>query len=174
MIVVTGDVHSNILQRFSYRQYPELRELIESDYVIIAGDFGCPWYNPELKCYDYWTRPGAEKEEHYKLNFLNNKPWKTIVVMGNHDNYDLVEKMPYTEIGGAKVRQCYYDNVLYENIYYVDTPQYMYLQEKKLLLVPGAMSHDAEVVFDWDDPCLKQKVKQAEKEHKWYRIKHFS
>lgn len=179
MLYFSGDIHGNPIERFSFKHHPELRELTQDDYVFILGDCGVPFYNPDLGFYDYWTRPGAEKAEHYLLHWLNEKPWTTIFIRGNHDNTDLIKLMPWTKLGHADVRQMCYQEVVYDKIYYVDTPQFMYLQGQKLLIIPGAESHDADYIFDYDDPLTKGYIKTIEKknangEDVWYRVNHVS
>ena len=180
MIILTGDCHGNLTQRFSYRSNPCLKNLTEKDYVIVLGDFGVPWFNPELEFYDLWTKPDSNKEEHYLLKFLNDKPWTTIVLMGNHDNYDLVEHMPLVEFHGANVRHCVYQNKLYHKIYYVETPQIMTLDGIEFMMIPGADSHDTDYIFDYDDPNVKKYIKHINHENykhgtdTTYRVNHFS
>ena len=45
----------------------------KDDYVIICGDFG------------YWDE---SKEQKYWLKWLDGKPFTTLWVDGNHENYD--------------------------------------------------------------------------------------
>lgn len=52
MIYVTGDIHANPIGRFSFKTHPELRKLTEHDYMIVLGDCGVPFYNPELDFHD--------------------------------------------------------------------------------------------------------------------------
>ena len=76
MIYITGDIHRNPI-RFSSRFFPEGKDMTKDDYVIVCGDFGLIW--------DY---EGESSEENYWLNWLDNKPWTTLFVPGNHENYD--------------------------------------------------------------------------------------
>ena len=74
MLYFTGDTHGELTMRFSYNHNPQLRQLDENDIVFILGDCGRPWFNPELKFYDEYTKPGSEKSDIYELNFLNSHP----------------------------------------------------------------------------------------------------
>lgn len=179
MLYFTGDVHSNIIERFSYSRHPELRDLTEDDIVFVLGDFGCPWFNPDFHFYDFWLKPGKEKEEHYKLNFLSEKPWTTIIVAGNHDNYDLIKKMPLVELGGAEVCQMYYDRKIYNNIYYIETPQFMEIQGQKLLLIPGAESHDVDFLIEPKNVHAKDFLRYVQRQERngeqiFYRVNNFT
>ena len=82
MIFVTGDTHARF-ERFSSRNFPLGRELVKSDYIIIAGDFG-----------GIWDINQSTGQESYWLDWLNDKPWTTLFVDGNHENFDRLENMP--------------------------------------------------------------------------------
>lgn len=176
----TGDIHGNAIQRFRYKQQPWMRELTKDDYIFVLGDCGIPFFNPDLEFYDYWTQPGAEKAEIYQLEWLASRPEKYIFIRGNHDNTDLIHEMPHTKIAHADVRQMFYINKKYDNIFYVDMPQFMYLQGKKLLIIPGAESHDMDVLFDAKEEWAKEDIKEythyckMHGEEPLYRVKHFS
>lgn len=72
MIYITGDCHGD-WRRFSLDCFPEQKEMTRNDYVIICGDFGL-WHDTS--------------SERYWLDWLNNKPFTTLFVDGNHENYD--------------------------------------------------------------------------------------
>ena len=74
------------------------------NYVFICGDFGGVWEINRLNSEE-------PKNERYGLNWLDSKPFTTLIVPGNHENYDrltgiiderllnswLYEKMPAPE-----------------------------------------------------------------------------
>lgn len=86
-IYVTGDTHGSanrgsfrvdgFLHRFSVESFPEQKELTKSDFAVICGDFG-----------GVWNYSGETKEEKYALDWLEKKPFTTLFVPGNHENYD--------------------------------------------------------------------------------------
>lgn len=99
-IWVTGDIHGSIdIAKLSYRRWPEGRLLTRDDFVIIAGDFGMPW--------------SGSNDELYWLDWLNNRPWTTLYVDGNHECFPYLEDLPVTERWGGKV-QAYpeYPNII--------------------------------------------------------------
>lgn len=76
MIYITGDCHRDF-SRFNTKNFPEQYEMTKEDYVIICGDFGGVW--------DY----GKEsKEEEHLLDWLDGKPFTTLFVSGNHENFE--------------------------------------------------------------------------------------
>ena len=90
-IWITGDIHGGIdIAKLSYRRWPEGRLLTREDFVIIAGDFGMPW--------------SGSNDELYWLDWLNNRPWTTLYVDGNHECYPYLEDLPVTERWGGKVQ----------------------------------------------------------------------
>jgi len=74
MIFITGDTHGDF-DRFTSRNWPIGKTLTKDDYVIICGDFGGVWNYPGHKSYD---------QQEYNLNWLNDKPFTTLFVDGNH------------------------------------------------------------------------------------------
>ena len=105
-LLITGDIHSEVCKRFSFKQHPELRTLTDKDFMIIAGDFGAIWN---------WT--GNSKEDKYYLDFVNSKPWKTIVVLGNHECYPIYEQMPHITpsfLYSGSMYHCEYMGKIYE------------------------------------------------------------
>lgn len=80
MIYVTGDIHGDIdIHKLNTQNFPEQSNLTKDDYVIICGDFGLVWDDSNY-C-KYW------------LKWLDNKPWTTLFVDGNHENHDMLDAM---------------------------------------------------------------------------------
>lgn len=88
-IYVTGDMHGSVpfyswrrvpvdgfMHRLSADNFPEQEEMTKEDYVVICGDFGGVWEMFETK---------KEKEA---LEWLEHRPFTTLFVPGNHENYD--------------------------------------------------------------------------------------
>lgn len=136
-IYLTGDIHGNPCERFSFSKHPTLWELTKDDIVFILGDFGLPWgiENPARE--QSW-----KQEELYYLNWLSEKPWTTIALAGNHDDRCAISLMKEVDLFGGKARQFSTDGRTYNNIFYVDNPTAMKIDGIKYLLIPGARSHD--------------------------------
>ena len=94
-IWITGDIYGNP-QRFSTDIFYEQKEFSgnkDDNVVIILGDFGLVW--------DY---KGENKKEKYWLDWLENKPFTTVFVDGNHENYKRLNIYSVKEWNGGKVQ----------------------------------------------------------------------
>ncbi|MBP3380150.1 MAG: metallophosphoesterase [Ruminococcus sp.] len=92
MIFITGDIHGSYdIHKFSTSVFSKQKELSRSDYMIICGDFGLVWSN--------------SAEERYWLKWLDSKPWTTLWIDGNHENFDLLKEYPVEEWHGGQVQK---------------------------------------------------------------------
>ena len=64
--------------------------MTKQDYVIICGDFGGVW--------------DGSKREKYWLDWLEDKPFTTLFVSGNHENYNLLSEYATEYWHGGKVQ----------------------------------------------------------------------
>ena len=76
MIFVTGDCHSEF-NKLSSAAFPEQKDMTKDDVVIICGDFG-----------GIWDTDTDSRYENYWLQWLDEKPFTTVFVDGNHENFD--------------------------------------------------------------------------------------
>ncbi len=88
MIYLTGDTHGD-LARFSSACWEVGKTLSKEDYLIILGDFGVLWQQDSFD--NYW------------LNWLSKKPWTTLFLDGNHENFDLIDNLPTIKMFGDEV-----------------------------------------------------------------------
>ena len=79
MIFITGDCHGDY-RRFRTDIFIEQKEMTKDDFVIVCGDFGL------------WDESGEQK---YWRKWLSGKPFTTLWVDGNHENYDLLNTDVY-------------------------------------------------------------------------------
>lgn len=125
MIYITGDIHGNP-ERFGRKQLAEKGLSIGAgDYVIICGDVGLLW------------NPAKTKETEW-LDWLEKKPFTTLFVDGNHENFDLLNAMPVTELHGGKVHQ------IRENVYHLMRGEIFDIEGKSFFCFGGAKSTDKE------------------------------
>ena len=78
-IYITGDTHGEF-QRFTTRNFSQLKGMNRDDYIIITGDFGGVW--------------AGEQVDRHDLDLLEDKPFTTLFVDGNHENFDLLNTYP--------------------------------------------------------------------------------
>lgn len=148
MLLVTGDTHGNF-SRFSKRNYGQY--LDKNDIVIICGDFGLLW--EEDKEFLYWKK------------LFNERPWTTLFVAGNHENYNMLESYPIEEWNGGKIRR------IGEKVIHLERGQIFEIEGKKIFTFGGASSHDVEGgILDRNDEDFRLKVLQLKKNHMNYRI----
>lgn len=153
MIYITGDCHGNF-GRFSEEVFPEQKNMTKDDYVIICGDFG-----------GVWSINQKEKGEIEHLNWLNDRPFTTLFVDGNHENYDRLRRFPLMHWKGGKVHR------IRPSVYHLMRGQVFEIEGKKFFTFGGAQSHDIDGgIFEADDPNLKLKVREAHKRNLPYRI----
>lgn len=124
MIFVTGDTHGDFC-RFSSQSFLEQSEMTKEDIVIICGDFGGIW--------DYRGETSYEK---YWLNWLEEKPFTTCFVDGNHENFNRLYDMPIEHWNGGKVHK------IRPSIIHLMRGQVFELQGLKFFTFGGASSHD--------------------------------
>lgn len=113
MIYITGDTHANIdIARNNYLD----KHLKDTDILIVLGDFGYTWTSKTLKLWD--------------------KPFITLCVDGNHDNFDYLSSCPKTELFGSEVQ------VVKKNTYRLITGNMYTINNKRFFVFGGALSID--------------------------------
>lgn len=151
-IIVTGDIHGNPFQRLNLENFPEGKTYTKEDYVIILGDFGLVWDDSAM--------------EHSCLDWLENKPWTTLFIDGNHENYDLLNKFPIEEWGGGCVQK------IRPSVIHLLRGEVYDIGGYKFLAMGGARSHDIQDgVLEVGDPRIKIWKKDN---FKLFRINHIS
>lgn len=89
MIYITGDIHGSP-ERLGVHSFYEQKEMTRDDIVIICGDFGM-----------VWEESGESASEQYWLKWLEDKPFTTVFVCGNHENFDRLYQYPVKEWHGG-------------------------------------------------------------------------
>lgn len=160
-IYVTGDTHGadsfgahsvdGFIPRLNTKNFPDQKNMTKDDIVIICGDFGGVWD----------TNPIESSTERYALNWLDKKPFTTVFVPGNHENYDrltgihdprlidswiyknispaarekLITGYPQTSWNGGMVRQ------IRPSVFMAESGIFT-IQGRTCLFIGGAASHD--------------------------------
>lgn len=91
-VYVTGDTHGGFdLEKILETSWPEGQALSRSDYLIICGDFGFPWnYSREV-----WD----------DITLIEDQPWTTLFVDGNHERYDYWAARPIELWHGGRTQR---------------------------------------------------------------------
>lgn len=119
-ILFIGDTHGSIdLDKLSEEKVKEL-QLNNNDVIIHCGDIGVPWNENDLSVLEYWR----------------NLPCQVIVNLGNHENYNWIEKQPLIERYGGKGYQ------MGENIFAPLIGEILTVHGKTFWFYPGAYSID--------------------------------
>lgn len=123
MIFITGDTHCPIdISKLNTDRFPAQKELHKSDFVIICGDFGAVW--------------DGSKSDAYWQSWLNDKPFTTLFIDGNHENFDLLNQYPVVDYCGGKAHQ------IMPSIYHLMRGEIFTIDGLKFFTMGGAASHD--------------------------------
>ena len=158
MLYFTGDIHGNPI-RLSSKSFKEGRTLTKNDYVVICGDFGLVW--------DY---RGESKQESIFLDWLDSKPFTTLFVDGNHENFDRLDSYRVERWNGGDV------HMIRPSVIHLMRGQIYSIDGVKLFSFGGARSHDiSDGILDKADSNWKVKAKNMESLGKnLYRVRGLS
>lgn len=138
-IYITGDTHGDV-RRLNTTSFYEQKELTKDDYVIILGDFGLVW--------DY---KGESREERNWLNWLEDKPFTTLFIDGNHENHDRLREMSVEMWNGGKVHK------VRSSVIHLMRGQVFNIDGLKIFTFGGASSHDIkDGILEPGDPRIKK------------------
>lgn len=126
MIYVTGDIHGGFdIHKLSSKELRSAGVRIKKDdYVIVCGDFGLVWDN--------------KPEERYWRKWLDEKPWTTLFVDGNHENFELLNAYPVEEWHGGYIHR------VSEKLIHLMRGNVFSLEGATFFAFGGAASHDKE------------------------------
>ena len=123
MIYLVGDIHGKIdIAKLNPKNFPQGNTLTKKDYVIVLGDFGLLWSNND--------------KERYWLKWLDSRPWTTLFLDGNHENFDMINKLPLIAKFGGIVGK------VSDSIYHLRRGEIYIINGKKFFVFGGANSID--------------------------------
>ena len=99
--------------------------MTKDDLVIICGDFGGVW--------DY---RGETKYEQYWLKWLEERPFTTLFVSGNHENFDRLSEYPEEKWHGGCVHK------IRPSVLHLMRGEIYEIEGKSFFAFGGARSHD--------------------------------
>jgi predicted phosphodiesterase len=135
-LFVTGDTHGNACSEFeklNSTNFPVGKSLTSEDIVVILGDFGLLF------------KPDLTREEFYWLNWLSEKPWTTLFIDGNHENFERLNTLPESSKWGGKVGVVDLSidtSKMKKPIYHLKRGQVFEINGKKIFTMGGALSID--------------------------------
>ena len=141
MIYITGDTHGGF-QRFGMKYFSAQRRMSRDDCTIICGDFGGLWADTPAEA--YW------------LDWLEEKPFTTLFVDGNHENFDRLNALPVHEWHGGKV------HYIRPHVIHLMRGQVFEIGGLTFFTMGGAQSHDIQ------DGVLDPKAPDFEREY-WFK-----
>ena len=151
MIYITGDTHGDWMSRLRTNAFPEQKEMTKDDYVIVCGDFGI-WHDTN--------------QERHNLKWLDDKPFTTLFVDGNHENFDRLYTMPVSEWNGGNV------HFIRPHIIHLMRGQVFEIDGVSLFTFGGASSHDIQDgILEKNDPRVSEWSKIP---FKMFRVNHSS
>ncbi len=134
---VAGDIHGRPQLNLSSDAFPEGPGLSKKDVVIVLGDFGLLWSKRR------------SKEEAKWLKWLDDKPWTTCFIDGNHENFDLLDNLQEREMFGN------YVGIVGHSVFHLKRGIVYRINNKKILTIGGAHSSDR-AYREWGKSMWKQ------------------
>ena len=128
MIYLTGDIHGHhSINKLASSNFPEGKNLTKKDFVVILGDFGLLW------------KDEPDSNELYWMKWLTEKPWTTLIVPGNHENWDRIYRLKTVKKFGAPIGK--YNS----SIYFMKRGEIYNIDNHTIFNMGGAYSIDRDV-----------------------------
>lgn len=120
-IFITGDTHGDIdFHKLNTENFP-IEGLTRDDYVIVCGDMGIVW---------------GSNSDRYMQKWWESKPWTTLFVDGNHENFHKLYEYPVEEWHGGKIHR------IMPHVYHLMRGQIFDIDGHSFFAMGGAASHD--------------------------------
>lgn len=125
MIYITGDLHGQYdIKKLAPKNFEDGQNLTKDDYLIIAGDFGLIFENE------------MSSREIFLLDWLNEQPWTTLFIDGNHENFIRLKEYNTEKWNGGDV------SFIKDSIIWLHRGQVFNINNKKFLTLGGGTSID--------------------------------
>lgn len=160
LIYITGDTHNNKdlenlsqqnMRLYCQEQGADFRDVTT---VIVLGDFGLPWEKCPVD--DEGIHPTNQKDKEL-LEWYCGKDFTVLALMGNHDNYDMIEKLPEVGMLGASVFK------VARNVFYLKRGQVYSIEGKSFLVLGGAVCDDKALRTPHEDWWEQEEWTEGEK-----------
>lgn len=156
-VFVTGDIHGDP-RRLNTESFYEQKQFSgdqDENIVIILGDFGL-----------IWSRDSENKQEKYYLDWLEQKPFTTVFVDGNHENHVRLATYPVKQWHGGLVHE------IRPHVLHFMRGEMFEIEGKRFFAFGGASSHDvSDGILDYEDPKWRDQAKELDHQGKYmYRV----
>lgn len=145
-VLLAGDIHAyEDISKLNTTKWKEQKSLTKNDFLISLGDFGLPWScSMQEDCTEHkvWTDVVMTKNDRYWLDWLVNKNFTTLVVLGNHEGvYSILKYIPKTYYEPIKG---YVKELKLEkgSVYFLLRDSEYWINGKRFLVIGGADSID--------------------------------
>ena len=155
-IFITGDTHiPHDISKLNTKNWPGQEKLSKSDYLIICGDFGAVW--------------DGSRQDLYWQEWLNDKPFTTLFVDGNHENHPMLNSYPVEIWYGGKVHR------IRPSVFHLMRGQVFDAGGVSIFTMGGASSHDRDFRVegrDWwpgelPSECEYEEAQENLERHGW-------
>ena len=151
MIWITGDTHGDF-SRFSSKRFPQAKAMTREDAVIICGDFGGVF-------------AGTPAEKNW-LDWLEGKPFTTLFVDGNHENFERLNALPVHIWHGGKV------HYIRPHVIHLMRGQVFEISGLTFFTIGGASSHDIQDgILDPASPGFEREYWFKRRTRQIFRVK---
>ena len=151
-LYATGDTHGGF-QRLSPERFPVQRELTREDCVLICGDFGGVW--------------NGEAQDAEKLDWLEERPFTTLFVCGNHENFDELGTYPVEWWNGGKIHR------VRPHVLHLMRGQVFQLGGRSFFTMGGARSLDVwDGILEPEEPGFEERYWELRRRHAVFRVHH--
>ena len=151
MVYITSDTHGGF-QRFNTDSFPQQKQMSRDDYAIITGDFGGVWDDSPREA--YW------------LDWLEKKPFTTLFVDGNHENFNRLNELPVHQWQGGKV------HYVRPHVLHLMRGQVFEIGGITFFTMGGAASHDIQDgILDPASPGFEQEYWFKRRTRQIFRVK---
>jgi len=124
-VFVAGDLHGHYdIKKLNSSNFPEGKSLTKDDYLIQLGDFGLVFNNHRTNQEQYW------------LDWLQDKPWTTLFIDGNHENHPKLSLLDRVDMFGDKV------GVINDSVFYLRRGIVYTIANRTFFTLGGAFSID--------------------------------
>jgi hypothetical protein len=149
-IILTGDVHSKILERLGdiEYQYPNLNK---ESFIIQLGDFGVIWNSLDSNRKTRWNEKNI-------LKYIDRLPYNLLFLPGNHENMDRLfsDEFKDIEMFDSVVKQ------ISDNVFMLKRGYIYKIDGKTIFTMGGGRSVDKEIRLMYNLGWWKEEMPSQE------------